>query len=313
MDVRVFDSRQLDIVFRTLRTALSPSGDLSEEERAFLRTYAEICGTLPPRGAPLPILASDVDIEGEHARKRLVQLSAIAAMLHRPVRPASAAFVKELSAKLGVKEPVVPVLDALAKGRRGLARLLTARRGLLPLLREAREAEGMWGVARFVGSLVFGAPVNKDKHLRYKRLGLLPEGTLGREYWKHLTELGYGFPGEAGGIADSVAYHDVGHVLTDFDTTPMGEIQQGAFQGGNRRQDGFFFVQFVMLQFHHGIQLTPVAKPEVGYFDPRRVLWAIHRGAECNVDITHQWNFWPLMSLELEDARERCGLIPKMA
>jgi len=42
------------------------------------------------------------------------------------------------------------------------------------------------------------------------------------------------------------------------------------------------------------------------------VLWAIHRGAKCNVDITHQWNFWPLMSLTLQEARAKCGLLPKL-
>lgn len=93
----------------------------------------------------------------------------------------------------------------------------------------------------------------------------------------------------------------------------MGEIQQGAFQGGDRRQDGFFFVQFVLLQFHHRVRLTPAAAPEVGYFDPEKVLWAVHRGAACTVDITHQWDYWPLMPLPLDEARARCNLLPGLA
>jgi len=28
--------------------------------------------------------------------------------------------------------------------------------------------------------------------------------------------------------------------------------------------------------------------------------------------MTHQWNFWPLMVLELEEARAQCGLLPKL-
>ena len=121
---------------------------------------------------------------------------------------------------------------------------------------------------------------------------------------------GYGMPGEPGGIPESVAYHDVAHVLAQHDTTPAGEILQGCFQGGNRREDGFFFIQFAILQFHHGIRLTPVAQGEVGYFHPVKVLWAIHRGASCSVDMTHQWNYWPLMSLGLGEARALCGLLP---
>ena len=97
------------------------------------------------------------------------------------------------------------------------------------------------------------------------------------------------------GIADSVAYHDIAHVLTGNDTSTLGEIQRGSFQGGNRREDGFFFVQFVLLQFHQGIHITPPVAPNPGHFEPDKVLWAIHRGARCNVDMTHQWNFWPLI------------------
>jgi ubiquinone biosynthesis protein Coq4 len=190
--------------------------------------------------------------------------------------------------------------------------MIAIRRAFKALIKEAYLSEGPMGVLRFFGAMFLKTSVNKDKLWNYKRLGLLPEGTLGREYWKHLTEVGFGFPGEPGGIADSVAYHDIGHVLAEHDTTPLGEIQQGSFQGGNRREDGFFFIQFVILQFHHGFKITPVAPPQVGNFDPEKVLWAIHRGANCNVDITHQWNFWPLMSMPLQEARAQVALLPKL-
>ncbi|MBI5716780.1 MAG: hypothetical protein HZC37_03740 [Burkholderiales bacterium] len=38
-----------------------------------------------------------------------------------------------------------------------------------------------------------------------------------------------------------MAFHDVAHVLAENDITPLGEIQQARFQGGHRREDGFFF------------------------------------------------------------------------
>jgi hypothetical protein len=313
MDISVFDDGQLPTVFRTLRTALTPESALEPAEHAFLEAYAEITGYSLPAATPAPIAPRDVHIEGAHQRKRLVQLAAMAVMLHRPVRVASVAFVRDLAAHLDVAEPVLPVLSALLKGRKRTARLLTTRRGMAGILAEAHRAEGTWGVIRFVSALWLGARVNRDKPWKYKRLGLLPEGTLGREYWKHLTALGFAFPGEPAGIPDTVAYHDIAHVLADNDTSPLGEIQQGSFQGGNRRQDGFFFVQFVILHFHQGIQITPAAGPDVGHFDPKKVLWAIHRGASCPVDMTHQWDYWPLMSLPLSEARERCGILPKAA
>jgi hypothetical protein len=312
MDIDVYSSRQLETVFRVLRTALNPSGALEPRERLFLQTYARITGYALSPADPSVVDPRDVHIEGVHQRKRLIQLSAVAALLSNPVKPGSVAFLKQLSRQLATRDSVIDVVDALQQGRRVKARMLAVRRAFRALIKEAYLAEGAIGVVRFFGAMFFKASVNKDKHWNYKRLGLLPEGTLGREYWKHLTQVGFGFPGEPGGIADSVAYHDIGHVLAEHDTTPEGEIQQGSFQGGNRREDGFFFIQFVILQFHHGMRVTPVAPPQVGKFDPEKVLWAIHRGAKCNVDITHQWNFWPLMSLTLQEARAKIALLPKL-
>ena len=312
MDIDVYSSQQLDTVFRVLRTALSPGEALQPRERLFLETYARITGYALPSADPEVVDAQQVRIEGAHQRKRLIQLSAIAVLLSNPVRPGSVAFVERLSQHLETRDSVIDVVAALQGGRHVRVRMLAARRAFRAMFKEAYLSEGWIGVLRFFAAMVLKAAVNKDKLWTYKRLGLLPEGTLGREYWKHLTEVGFGFPGEPGGIPDSVAYHDVGHVLADNDTTPLGEIQQGSFQGGNRREDGFFFIQFVILQFHHGVKVTPATAPQVGNFDPEKVLWAIHRGAKCNVDITHQWNFWPLMSLTLQDARARVALLPKL-
>jgi hypothetical protein len=257
------------------------------------------------------VRADEVTIDGAHQRKRLVQLSALAVLHARPIRVGSLQFLKALARHLATHDPVIEVIDAVLHGRKLKARMLSMRRGMRVMFKEAYLAEGVMGVLRFVAALAFKVRVNKDKFWNYKRLGLLPEGTLGREYWRHMTEVGFGFPGEPAGIPDAVAYHDVLHVLADNETTPHGEIQQGAFQAGNRREDGFFFVQMVILQFHQGVQVTPATGAFTDQFHPDVVLWAIHRGAKCNQDMTHQWNFWPLMALPMADARAQVGLLPK--
>lgn len=312
MDIDVFPAREHDTVLRVLRTALRPDGALDAIERSFLETYALICGSDTPHGDPLPIDPREVAIEGGHARKRLVQLSALAVLLSRPVRASSLAFLKALASALSTHDAVIDVIEALAQRRLLKVRLLAMRRVMRVMLKEAYLKEGVMGVLRVPIAMALKAPVNKDKLWNYKKLGLLPEGTLGREYWKHMTQVGFGFPGDVAGIPDSIAYHDVAHVLADNDTTPLGEIQQGSFQGGNRREDGFFFIQMVILQFHQGVQVTPATGAVTGNFQPDKVLWAIHRGAQCNVDLTHQWNFWPLMALKLDEARARIGLLPKL-
>lgn len=307
MEIKLFSKQELDTVFRVLRTALS-SDALTTTELLFLKTYAKISEHPLPEKIN-PILVSEVHIDDPHKRKRLVQLSAMACLLSRPLKTQSVNFVTELDQILLTREPVIPVLKAVLENKKLKARLLTARRGARVILGEAYQAEGILGILRFISALLWQSRVNKNKLWNYKRLGLLPEGTLGRAYWKHITELGFGFPGEPGGIPETVAYHDVSHVLNEHDTSPLGEIQQGSFQGGSRRDGGFSFIQFVILQFHHGIKITPVAPGEVGNFDPQKVLWAIHRGAQFNYDVTHQWNFWDLMPLPLAEARKKCGLL----
>lgn len=312
MDIDVFPPRELDTVLRVLRTALEPTAALDARERSFLDTYALITGHPLSPDDPAPMPAIEVRIADAHARRRLLQLAAMAALLSCPPKHGSVAYVRELSRALDTRDSVVDLLEALRQGRTGRVRLLAMRRGMRAMLKEAWFSEGLPGVLRYVAALALKAPVNRDQNQRYRRLGLLPEGTLGREYWKLMTEQGFGFPGEPGGIPATLVYHDLGHVLAGHEATPIGEIQQGCFQGGNRSEDGFFFVQFVLLQFHQGVRITPATPATFGRFEPRKVLWAIHRGAQCPIDMTHGWDYWPLMTLTLAQARERCDLLPRL-
>jgi hypothetical protein len=310
VDIDVFEREEHAMVFRVLRTALNPHGALEDREREFLDTYAHIVGRRPARAEPID--AIEVSLAGARKSKRLVQLAALAALVTHPVRPASVAYVAALAKRLYVRDSVVEVLQALQNRRHRRVRFLAMRRALRSLLGEAFRAEGVRGVLQFLGAMFLGLAANARRLWDFKRLGLLPEGTLGRTYWVHMTERGFGFPGDPKGIPGPVAYHDVAHVLAGHDTTPLGEIQQGCFQAGNRRDDGFFFAQFVILQFHHGVVVTPMSPAFHGNYHPAKVLWAIHRGARCPVDMTSGWDFWPLMRLPLAEARARCGLLPRL-
>ena len=71
---------------------------------------------------------------------------------------------------------MIPVLEAMADGQKIKAGLLTNRRGMRVMLKEAYLAEGVMGVARFVAALALGASVNRDLLWGHKKLGRLPEG-----------------------------------------------------------------------------------------------------------------------------------------
>ena len=312
MDIAVFSPAELPFVFAALAAAATGGAPPQAEDQRFLAACETVLGTATVRtDADLITPATIADgVRGTHARKRLLQLAGIAALVHRPVRAGSAAYLGALAQALGTRDPIVSVVDALARGRRGRARLLCMRRMLRVLVKEAYQSQGVRGVLRVFGALWFKLAVDKDQLWSHKRLGLLPEGTLGREYWSHMTRVGFGFPGERGGIPQVLAYHDVGHVLTGYSTVPEGELQQGAFQAGCRREDGFVFLQFVVLQFHQGLQLTPAAQAESGLLDPDRLLRALYRGSQCAVDITHRWSYWHLMPMPLGEVRTLLNLQP---
>jgi hypothetical protein len=312
MDLAVFSPTELTFVHSALRAAACGGRPTTDSDHQFLAACETVLGRAEGASSDATFTPAAIaaGVRGAHQRKRLLQLSSVAALVHRPVRRESVEYVRALSKALQTRDPILPVLDALARGQRVRARLLSARRMFRVILKEAWHGEGVRGVLRFFGAMFLKFTVNKDRLWSYKRLGLLPEGTLGREFWQHVTQRGFGFPGERGGIPQVVAYHDVSHVLTGYSTEPEGEIQQGAFQAGCKREDGFVFLQFVLLQFHQGLKLTPIAKAETGRFDPHKVLGAVARGSRCPVDMTHAWDYWPLMPLPVDEARRRLNLLP---
>jgi hypothetical protein len=313
MDIALFPPAELPIVFRVLRTVLASDGALDDAAHRFLRAYARVTAFPLPTAEPPPIGAAAVCIADPQRARRLLQLASMAALLRVPVRRAAVDYVHALAHALKVHDPVLALLRALARGHGLRARFVVLRQGLPSFIGEAWQSGGLPAVLRYFGALALKLPGRRDRLPDYKRLGLLPEGTLGREFWKHMTRQGFAFPGERGGIPPSIAYHDVAHVLTGHGNDGAGEIQQGCFQAGNRRHgDSFFFAQFALLHFHHGLRLTPAGPAERGHFDPDKVLWALHRGARCRVDMTHAWDYWPLFALPVDEARARCGLLPPL-
>jgi hypothetical protein len=105
-----------------------------------------------------------------------------------------------------------------------------------------------------------------------------------------------------------MAFHDWGHVLAGYDTRPESEIQQGAFQGGFVREDGFAFLMFVVMQFHLGLKVTPVTDGFTGLFDAQKVLRAAQRGAACKVDLSDHWDAFAVADAPLEQIRADYGV-----
>jgi tellurite resistance protein len=308
VDLVVLKEQEIPFALRALKNVVASNGTVTPGERRFIEVVAELHGTTVDVAALSSITPGEVAeaISEPHRRRRVVQLASIAAMVEGDVTSAEAAAVKDLAAALGVEEAAIKVLDAIAADHQLLTRFDMMRRIMGKFGTKAYQEEGFAGVRKMLA--MFGMGEDPQVAWKYKQLGLLKEGTLGRELWEHCTRNRFSLPGEKGGIPERMVFHDFGHVLAGYDTRPESEIQQGAFQGGFVREDGFAFLMFVIIQFHLGLKVTPATGGFTGLFDVQKVLRAAQRGAACKVDLSDGWDPFAVADAPVEQLRAEYGI-----
>jgi hypothetical protein len=219
-------------------------------------------------------------------------------------------LVEQFAQKLEVSVPEVKDLRHLLKGEIFQLRLDMVRRfWLREKVSELWDKDGVRGLITFARGMV-GKYENAALATRYQALQHYPEGSLGRSYWEYCRTNGFALPGEKGGAAEQILFHDCAHVLSGYGTTPEEEVQVACFSAGFQRRDPFLFVFFVLMQFHVGIRMTPITEARTGFFDPVKALIAIRRGAAMNVDLNSGWDYWPVMGEQVEELRRRYNILP---
>jgi hypothetical protein len=311
MDLAVFQEGELEVALRALKVVALANGSVTERERELLEMLAQLHGRTVDTAALTPITPADVAaaVPGAHARKRLVQLAIITAMTDGEVTREQERAVEAFAQALEIDERGLKVLNDLAGDHLLMARFDLLRRVAPGMFRDVWADEGFRGVAKFVRAVTGHLSGDPELGWRYKQLGLLPKGTLGRTFWEHQTRRKFLLPGELNDVVEKLVYHDFAHVLSGYDTNPEGEAQIAAFLAGNRRNDGFVFFMMIMGAGHLGLKINPnlVAK---GLFQPKPVLRALERGAACNVDLTDHFDHWRYVERDLQEVRAELGIPP---
>ncbi len=221
--------------------------------------------------------------------------------------------VEQFARALEVDAPEVQDLRYLINGEMLRLRLDLARRfWLREKVKEIWKNERLKGLYKFVRGML-GRYEDAPLALRYQALEHYPPGSLGRSYWEYCRANGFPLPGEKGGAAEQILFHDCAHVLSGYGTTPDEEVQVACFSAGFQRRDPWTFVFFVLLQFHVGIRLTPITASRTGFFDPLKAMIAIRRGAAMTVDLNNGWDYWPVMGEQVEELRRRYNILPAEA
>jgi hypothetical protein len=292
-----------------------PARLVPESTRQLFEAVIELWRHAGGRGALTPIDELSPLGAGEVAarlpvgslRVQLIRLAAVAILLDRQRDLARITRLDQLAEALEVDEPAVGDLRRWARKQHlRMRRNLIVRTWAIDELR-ARAAEVGWAKVIWVFAGMFlRTHQNRQVAARYQALAELPPETLGASLVHALRESGFSLPGELGSPEDYMVRHDIVHVLADLGTDAPSEVLAGSFMAGCRQRDGFALLVFVLLQFHCGLRVTPVAPGEVGLVDPRRMLDALRRSVFMTIDPSiRAWNYEADFGVPVDQLRER--------
>lgn len=312
MELRIPPAEIVPFGLRAMKSVALADGRFDQPERELLAAAQSTLGSSHDIESLTPIELAELAraVVDPHLREQLLSGLIVMTMVDGEPTPAEVRVVEGFANAFGIDATYVKTLRKFVEGHTTAVRFDLARRiWVRGKLAEAWEEGGVRWLARTVVAM---ARLKEDSALadRHRALAHLPETTLGGAYAAFIRHNGFAFPGEKGGGPAFVLFHDLTHVLSGYDTTPAGETQVAAFHAGARRKDAFTFIFFVMLQFHLGVRMTPVAPSQHGMFNPQNVLLALQRGAACKIDPTDGWDPWPLMDRPLEAVRAEYGIPP---
>jgi hypothetical protein len=232
--------------------------------------------------------------------------------------PQQVELVRSFAAALDIASPALRLIRHLANHDLLLYKLCMMRNShMRDVFKDQLHYHG--GVTGLIKNVMTLTGVMEDAKLaaRYRALEQLPDGTVGKRFWQHYHDNGFGFPGEKGGFPEAGVYHDFTHVLAGYNTTGEGETLVAAFIAGFRQgrpDHGLFSALFGLSLFSAGVNVTPIGvTPRTGAVGnvAEQFFIAIQRGSQMEVDLSDNWNYWEWVEVPLPEARQRLRIAPK--
>jgi hypothetical protein len=171
------------------------------------------------------------------------------------------------------------------------------------------------------GARAFALTITPDpiESARWSALEHCPAESLGRSVWDFYRQRNFTYPGVVGGASKGESHHDWVHVLANYGTTPMGEVEVGAFRMTTTNDPGaaLTFIAGQLAFYQGGIMpsaLTGMHKDHVVELPggPERVADALRRGRECTFDAYHPFDFFTVADEPLEELRRHWNFVPKL-
>lgn len=253
-----------------------------------------------------PITAAELARAIPEAGRRLHALEFAILMPYVPgeISADRVKVVDELADGLGVHPQDLASLHQVKDGH--LKRLLWdhARKTVRDYVPGDSTAERLLNVVKYLGQSKIG---DHELAERYARLEDLPDESLGHAIYRFYRSRGFSLPGEGGGFSEFLVPHDISHILSGINTDMPGEIGLAAFESGMCRTEfAYQILLAVLLEFHLGIRLY--VDPAEAQLDPEMMALGFERGAQMNLDILKDWDWWEVVDQPVVALRERYGL-----
>ncbi|MEM7434966.1 MAG: hypothetical protein AAF436_07425 [Myxococcota bacterium] len=251
-------------------------------------------------------------------RQELVQLMCAIEVLSESMLERTEESVATWARALDVPERGLVVLRDLAAGE--FRKMLEDFYRLNWIGDLSRRESGFGRLLELGGEEAYAQTVEPDpkKAARYQNLATCPEGSLGRYLYEFYQKRGFGFPGEEGAASEAVAHHDWIHLLSDYGTTPLGEIEVVSFMTTCTRTPGAMLGLIGALAlFESGVMregFVTGSTPHQGLSRPGgidRMSEAIARGKACSTDLLLDVDYFTMADEPLVDLRERFDIPTK--
>jgi tellurite resistance protein len=250
------------------------------------------------------------EIVPEDFREHVLHACIMMTLIDGEADESEVSLVDEFADALGVHDRSLKALHRFSAGRFKILRFDLLRRFIIAdrVKKEAHD-KGIRGIFELIKTALRGK--NDALAARYRALGDLPQGTLGREYFEFMTSNEFAMPGEKGAAPEIIVFHDCNHVLGSYGTSAEEETQVAAFHAGYRAQDKFALILFLLMQFHLGVQITPATGGVEGVVKPELVLKAFERGTHVTQDLITEWDPREDFEVQVSELRERFNVLPR--
>lgn len=221
-------------------------------------------------------------------------------------------LVGTYAAALGVADKHLSAMRKLADHRLLAFRLDYLR--TVPQVRDLvqRVKDKTWRQRLTTASALLGKTYDAATAEPLQQLGLLPDNTVGRQYWQFCRSRRFPFAGEPGGVPLTMMRHDLSHVLGGYGTSSTEEINVNAFSGGYSNIDGISAMLFAIFMYHVGVPVTFVAETERHRMDPDAMMRAYKRGLAMTHDMFQpDWDPMSIVERDVDEVRAEFNIQPR--